>query len=395
MHIKTIIVGGGSAGMSCALQLKNAGESFLLLTDVLGGRICYSEEEQVNFGAYFVMSNYEFAKQLVTRRTWINPFSVTFHNSEDEYFNTISWHSVRRLPQLLKFYFTMATFIRHYKQYKKRCQVMPQREAMAADKYIEELFYKPASVFIREKGFEEAARDYVSKFSYACTGVDMENITALDMMNCCMGLAMPIYRFSFDRAGMEERLEGRVKVGTVTSVAHHEDRYEIETGNGERLTCDNLVLATPAIVTQQLLGLSGPLRQTCKLYVYHVRATLKGKYAKKEMNVFPFVSKIIFTAVMDDGSYLVYTREKDESLLDLVCKSYKIIGFKGWDKAMYVYGQAYVEQQYGDHLWVAGDHNGLGLEPTALSGVYAANQIINGHKAQSVSSPACEPAVVR
>jgi hypothetical protein len=380
MHTNTIIVGGGSAGMSCALRLKEAGQEFLLLTDVLGGRICYSEQEHVNFGAYFVMANYNFAKKLVTRRTWINPLSVTFHNSETEIFNTISWHSVKRVPQLLKFYLAMRTFIGHYNKYKERCQVMPQREAMAADKYIEDLFHKPASQFIREKGFEKAAHDYISKFSYACTGVDMENITALDMMNCCMGLALPIHRFSFDRAAMERKLDGRVQYGTIVSVERRGEVFVLQTAEGKEYTARNLVLATPAVVTQQLLGIKGTLRQTCKLYVYHIQAKLRKQYAKKEMNVFPFVSKIIFTALMDDGSYLVYTRENDEKLLNIICSEYKMIGFKGWDKAMYVYGQAYVEQQYGDRLYVAGDHNGLGLEPTALSGVYAANQITAASK---------------
>jgi hypothetical protein len=376
MHSNTIIVGGGSAGMSCALHLKEAGQEFVLLTDVLGGRICYSEPEAVNFGAYFVMANYNFAKRLVTKRTWINPLSVTFHNNDTEIFNTISWHSVRRIPQLLKFYRAIYTFIRHYNKYKERCQIMPQREAMAADKYIEDMFQKPASQFIKEKGFEKAAHDYISKFSYACTGVDMENITALDMMNCCMGLAVPIHRFSFDRASMELQLGGRVQYGTITSVSESDGLFHLETGDGKQYTSNNLVLATPAVVTQQLLGLNTPLRQTCKLYVYHIKAKLKDKFTKKEMNVFPFVSKIVFSALMDDGSYLVYTRENNEKLLNILCNEYKVIGMKGWDKAMYVYGQAYIEQQYGKCLYVAGDHNGLGLEPTALSGVYAANQII-------------------
>jgi hypothetical protein len=362
------------------LRLKEAGQEFLLITDVLGGRICYSEQEEVNFGAYFVMANYNFAKKLVTRRTWINPFSVTFHNSETDVFNTVSWHSVKRLPQLIKFYLAMRTFIQHYNNYKRCCQTMTQREAMGADPYIQKMFEKPASQFIREKGFGKAAHDYIAKFSYACTGVDMENITALDMMNCCMGLAMPIHRFSFDRAAMERRLAGCAAYGTVASLENDGKMFRLTTADGKQYTADNVVLATPAVVTQQLLGLSGRLRQTCKLYVYHVAAKLKAKYAKKEMNLFSFESKIVFTAVMDDGSYLVYTREKDEDLLNMVCESYKLIGFKGWDKAMYVYGQAYVEQQYGERLWVAGDHNGLGLEPTAISGVYAANQIISASK---------------
>jgi uncharacterized FAD-dependent dehydrogenase len=47
-----------------------------------------------------------------------------------------------------------------------------------------------------------------------------------------------------------------------------------------------------------------------------------------------------------------------------------------WEKAMYVQGKAFMEQQYGEDIYVAGDHNGLGLEPAAISGIFAANQII-------------------
>ena len=42
MQAKTIIVGGGMAGMSCAMQLLEAGQDFLLVTDNLGGRIQYA-----------------------------------------------------------------------------------------------------------------------------------------------------------------------------------------------------------------------------------------------------------------------------------------------------------------------------------------------------------------
>ena len=47
-----------------------------------------------------------------------------------------------------------------------------------------------------------------------------------------------------------------------------------------------------------------------------------------------------------------------------------------WEKAMFTQGAAYLEQQYENGIYVAGDHNGLGLEPAAISGVFAANQII-------------------
>ena len=380
MNFQTIIIGGGSAGISCALKLEEQKRDFLVITDTLGGRLCYSEKEKVNFGAYFVMKNYHFAKKFVTKKTWINPFSVTFHNNESHYFNTISWHSVKRFPELLRFYRALYTFIKHYEPYKQRCLTMPQREAMAADPYINELFHKPASDFIREKKFEQAAVDYVSKFSYACTGVNMENITALDMMNCCMGLGVPIHRFSFDAKKIESRLGNRVYHDKVINIKLENDSYVLNTSSGKEYHAKNIVLATPAAETKKLLNLDIPLRKTCQLYVYHIEAILKDKYSGKQMNVFSFESPIIFTAIMDDGSYLVYSRDNDISLLSKVCSRYKLLGQMKWDKAMYVYGDAYLEQQYGEGIYVAGDHNGLGLEPAAISGVYAANQILKNNQ---------------
>jgi len=42
----------------------------------LGGRVAYSPEEKVHFGAYFMMANYTNAKKILVRETWINPFAV-------------------------------------------------------------------------------------------------------------------------------------------------------------------------------------------------------------------------------------------------------------------------------------------------------------------------------
>jgi hypothetical protein len=93
------------------------------------------------------------------------------------------------------------------------------------------------------------------------------------------------------------------------------------------------------------------------------------------MNLFPFSSPIIFTAVQDDRTVLVYSREPVIDL-DALFVHHERLGRRDWVKAMYVSGAAYVEQQYGDTTYVAGDHNGLGLEPAAISGVYAARQIL-------------------
>lgn len=373
MH-DAVVIGAGSAGLSCAHALQTGGADFVLVSENLGGRICYSREEGVNFGAYFVMANYHNAAKLVTRKTWINPFSCRFHDGQGASFATLSGNTVRRLPGFLVFGAAMARFIRHYARFKTNCEYMSQREAMEVDPYIGQLFVQPASAFIARHRLGKVAQDYVSKFSYACTGVDMDTITALDFLNVCQGLVLPIHRFEFDETAETARLGNCFVRATVTGHSFAGTIHTVTLADGSTIEARNVVFATPAATTARFLDL-GELRQTCQLYVEHVRGTLKPGLDSEEMNLFPFTSPVIFTALQDDGSYLVYSREPDIDLPAMFTTS-EVVGRRAWDKAMYVQGRAYVEQQYGESTYVAGDHNGLGLEPAAISGVYAARQIL-------------------
>ena len=177
---KTIIIGGGIAGLSCALKLQEANENFLLITDNLGGRIKYSAKDKINFGAYFVMKSYKNAGKLVSKGKLINPLDVCFHNSSIEKFSLLHFHTLKHLPELIRFYVAMRQFSAHYEQFKQRCLIMSQKEAMQLDPYIKTLYSKPVNDFIKEKGFKKVADDYISNFSYACTGVGPDQINALD-----------------------------------------------------------------------------------------------------------------------------------------------------------------------------------------------------------------------
>jgi glycine/D-amino acid oxidase-like deaminating enzyme len=368
-----VVIGAGSAGLSCTRVLQDGGADVRVVSDTVGGRLAYDATEAVNFGAYFVMSNYRNAERLVTRRTRINPLSCRFHGPDGS-FATLSGHTVRRIPGLAAFALVMARFMRHYARFKRNCEYMSQREAMELDPYIARLFVQPASEFIAAHRLGAVAEDYVSKFSYACTGVDLDSITALDFCNVSQGLVIPIHRFSVDEPAIRARLGDALVEDTVVEHSEQDGIHTVTTAGGISLQARDVVFATPAAVTAQLLGL-GEIRQTCQLYVLHVQGRLRAGLDGEAMNLFPFSSPIIFTAVQDDGSVLVYSREPEVDL-DALFVQHELLSRRDWDKAMYVSGRAYVEQQYGHSTYVAGDHNGLGLEPAAISGVYAARQIL-------------------
>jgi hypothetical protein len=371
---KTIIVGGGIAGMSCAMKLLEAGEDFLLVTDDLGGRIKYSVEAKVNFGAYFVMASYVNAKRLVSQGQWINPLDSCFHSSTDEIFKAISWHTISQLSGLLRFYFALREFSSHYEPFKQRCLTTLQKEALKADPYLEKIFSMPASQFAKEKNIERVVADYVSKFAYACTGASLEQITALDFLNVSMGMITPIHCLIFEPETVAQRLGKHLVRESVVSVEKGSGGHIISGESGQAYRAENVVIATPADVTQKLLGLE-EIRKASSIYVFHIKAELKPIYRGSSMNLFPSNSEFMLTVKQHDGSYLVYSREKNTDL-NQICERFELLATMDWEKAMYVQGKAFMEQQYGDGIYVAGDHNGLGLEPAAIFGIFAANQII-------------------
>jgi hypothetical protein len=375
MKAKTIIVGGGMAGMSCAMKLLETNQEFLLVADDLGGRIKYSAETKVNFGAYFVMSSYTNAKKLLMKGIRINPIDACFHNSNAERFSLLSLHTLSRLPELFRFYFVLQKFSAHYGKFKQRCLTMSQKAALEANPYMASLFTKPASQFIREEKFEKVAFDFVSKFAYACTGAGVEQITALDFLNVSMGMIIPIHTVIFDPQAVSKKLGDHLVFDSILRVEKRAGENLLTGKSGEIYQAENVVIATPASITQKLLGLK-EIREASKIYVYHVRAELKPAYRKYGLNLFPYTSEIMLTARQLDGSYLIYAREKSADL-HLVCDQFELLSTMVWEKAMYVKGKAFMEQEYGSGIYVAGDHNGLGLEPAAISGIYAANQIIN------------------
>lgn len=377
MKSQTIIVGGGMAGMSCALRLLERGEEFLLLTDGLGGRIKYIADQDVNYGAYFVMENYKHAQSIVAKDKRINPLDACFHKDEKTRFPTLSFHTLASLPNFFRFLSALLEFRKHYEAYKQRCLEISQREAFSADPYMERLFHLPAADFIKEKKIEQVAEDYVSKFAYACTGADINAITALDFLNVSLGLLIPIHQLHFDQEAMAEKLGSHLVFDTVAEVAKAGDGYILTGNSGTTYQARNLVVAAPASVTQKLLNLP-EIREACKLYVYHVEAELKPQYRKRGLNLFPSSWEFSLIARQKDGTYLIYSREREADLSKL-CHKFKLIGFQEWNQAMYVYGSAYMEQTLDRGLYIAGDHNGLGLEPAAISGIYAANKILN-HK---------------
>lgn len=374
MQAKTIIIGGGMAGMSCALRLKAYNRPFILITDRLGGRVLYDPERKENYGALFVMQNYHYARKILTTGRWINTTKVMFHSNHSKRFATLSRETLSCLPSLLRFVKELLIFFPHYERFKRNCLRMPIQEALKLDPFMQAIFDKPAGEFVAEKNLRQAVDSFVGKFIFACTLTSYDKISTLDFLNVSLGLVLPVYLFSFDENRMRKILEQELVLDAAVSVTRKKQGYEIKTHSGQTYKAEHVVMATPAAVTSELLGIPA-IRGVSRCYTFHIKGRPKSIYAEKMWNLFSNEYTASALVVNWDGTYMLYTRTPDANL-DEYFDTHELIGRFDWDKAMYVHGGEFLAERYDEHLLIAGDHNGLGLEPASVSGTHAANQII-------------------
>jgi len=402
MDYENIIVGAGCAGMNCALELQKAGKPYLMITDDVGGRICNDEERHMNYGAVFYFGSYhnmlDPEKDIIQSTVDVLP-SLTqgcCHPDDDHQWAALSGRTFGDLGSLWRYMKWMRNeFLPHYEQFKSNCEVMQVSEALAADPFMDQLYHETADQMIDRLNVKPIADDLVSMFAHACTGTPPKMLSALDYLNCVqpltmhlpsMKLVMCLKRFDFDKARMTERLgsgSGKLEMGTVTSVERTEGGWKVATESGKSYTCTNLVLATPADVTAQLLAPVPEVpdievRNASVLYGYLIKGTPKEKYSHHTVHIFSESTPIIYIARRLDGDYEIFTEvdfEKD-GRMDRYFDDWKVEGVKYWPKALFTNPNIVTDQNPAPGLILAGDQNGLGMEPAAISGVYAANRIL-------------------
>jgi hypothetical protein len=98
------------------------------------------------------------------------------------------------------------------------------------------------------------------------------------------------------------------------------------------------------------------------------------------MNLFAERAPIIAISVQGDNSYIVHASTSSvEDYLNNYFEEYTLHNKVTWEKSLYTDGKEIVDEQveeFGDNLYIAGEHNSVGMEPSAISGIYAANAVL-------------------
>jgi glycine/D-amino acid oxidase-like deaminating enzyme len=167
----------------------------------------------------------------------------------------------------------------------------------------------------------------------------------------------------------------------VNTVEKIEGGWRVSTENGNNFTAEHLVLATPANVTRDLLATVREvkplkIRNASVLHAYLIKGEMKARYRKHIVHIFNDSIPIIFTARKRPGIYEIFTEIPFENHFDKYFDEWEVLGHKHFEHALFTNPNLVLSQNLAPGLIMAGDHNGLGMEPAAISGVYAANKIL-------------------
>lgn len=370
---ETIILGGGIAGLACARRLCDAGRSFTLLTEDVGGRLRVSRDGTLNLGAYYVMADYHHVLQYVTCGRELSMLRSRIHFGTRSY-TAWSWRTLATLRQSARFRRLLREFRDHYGAFKKSCEIASQASALRADPFLWQLYRGSASDLIAERRIGGFAEAFAAPGLRGSTFLPLRRLTAFVFLQFTLPMIVPIYEFVFRKEAMIRGFEDSISHGSVRRIAREGDVHRVETAAGEVLCARNLVVATPIEVSQKLLRL-GALKPPVRAHMFQVSGTLRAPWAREPIQLFGQDDPTLAIARQENGCVLFCSSEKAPDF-DRFFVDHEVVEHHHWNPAFHLEGDTLLECERGENLFLIGDHNVCGLEDSFITGLYAANRIL-------------------
>lgn len=375
-HEQVVIIGGGIAGLACARRLHDEGRSFLLITENIGGRIRTSKDGAINLGAYYVTDDYSHVNEFVDRARRIRRRPI-LRGHEDGSFSRSDLPLFLHPVQALRFRRLIHRFHRHYEAFKQNCQSMSQAEAIRADPQLWKLYNEPATQFIERHQIEDLARAYLSPYAKGTAFVQLERLTAFTMLVGVLPTIVPIFEYTFRFDDLTAGFDDSLLFDSVIQLTCSDGGYLLDTSGGRGFSAENVVVATPTDVSVRLLDL-GRSKRPIPAHMFVVKGRLRAPWSRATFSLFPGGDETCAIAQQTDGQILLVSVSEQPDFARFF-DTWEISEHHYWNPAFHLDGNALLECEQGPGLYLIGDHNVCTLEDSYITGLYAAERLLDGH----------------
>jgi hypothetical protein len=375
-NIDTVIIGAGIAGLACAKKLQEHNHDYLLISENIGGRILTSKDSSANYGAFFVCSDYHNVLKYVTLGTRIRLRDFCLHDKDENYV-LFEPKLIRYFNQFIKTISILYKFRRAFRKFRINSHNMSQKKAIENNPFLHELYMKNAVDFVKEQNLESGTDVYLSKALNSTTFSHIKDMNALSFLQFLLPLITRIYTFKFEKERMIESFKEKIKMDKVIDLQYKDSRYKIKS-KGDIFSSKNVVLATEIGWSKHFANVKKS-NKPVSTHLHHIEGTPKKIVSNKRYHLFSPKSETQAIADLLDGTYLFYYKQKQPKLENYFSK-YKIIDSHFWDPAGTINGHNLIESNRGKNMFLIGDYNIAGLEEAYITGIFAANNIIDINK---------------
>ncbi len=373
---ETIIVGGGVSGLSCARRLHDAGEDFLLITKNLGGRIVASDCFCMNYGAAYMTADYRYMLPYVEKREPLRIRDFFFFDG-DNLTNIFIVKNIKHIPKMIKFVFILRKLRRHFLRYRAQAPYKSIKECFEEDPVLMKYWQMPAEDFIKEHGFEELNELYGNPVTAATAFIESDKVNTFYFMGMFWPVIMRawIVNFRYTVKKFTAGYEGKIKLGNVTKVAKNEEGiFNVHSSVGDFMA-KNIVFAAPHKSLVSVYDLPKPFIEQAA-YVFYVTGTREDIYKDKKAVVMrPKHHDIFMLWTQKNGADIIYSKNSQPDF-NQYYENWQVVKRIHWDPGMIIPKDGFVEQKLDENVYLASDYNLSLMEDSFLTGLYAANQII-------------------
>ena len=202
----------------------------------------------------------------------------------------------------------------------------------------------------------------------------LEEETAFQYQLMSLSMIMNGYEFRFDTKKFIEPFQHKIMRDEVVSIERKDEMYLLRTASGKMLKTRNAVVATPSPVAQKLIGLR-KINEGKNVFVFHLEGKIKDEFKTGAMKFFGYTIPLFGIAEEEDGSYVVYSLDKNVDLHEWF-EEWQIIATTEWHPIYNDTGRVLLDAHEGKNLWLIGDENIIGMEDTFITGLYVASKIM-------------------
>jgi hypothetical protein len=280
---------------------------------------------------------------------------------------------IKYASQFIKTLRLLYKFRKAFRRLRITCETISQKKAIEEDLFLYDLYMQNATDLIKKKNIESGTNRYLSKGLYSTTFSSIQDMNAFSFLEFIIPLITPIYRFRFQMDKMIQPFKENIMIDHVNDILYKNGHYKIKIDN-DFIQSKNIVLATQIDWSKRFAGVE-KTNLPVNTHMLHVRGSPRDFISRKGYQLFGPPSNVQAIANLKDGTYLFYYKNK-QPLLNQFFNNPQILAKRDWNPAGTINGHTLIESNRGNNMFLIGDFNIAGLEEAYITGIYAANKII-------------------